>query len=142
MIRAVLDANVLASAAAGNPSRAPATILRRWTFGSFVLVISPAILGEVERTLDKPYFRAKTSPFDRRSLVALLRDAAELVEPAVRVDGVATYPEDDRVLEAAVSAGVDYLVSGDRGLQRLGAFRGIPILDPRAFQAILDAEPA
>lgn len=61
--------------------------------------------------------------------------------PTVRIDGVATHPEDDRVLEAAVSAAVDYLVTGDKALQRLGEYAGIPILDPRAFMAILDGLP-
>ncbi len=88
--------------------------MQRWIDGRFSLVTSAAVRDEVSRTLEKPYFR---------------------------VEGVATHPEDDRVLEAAVSAGVDYLVTGDRGLQRLGEYLGIPILDPRAFREILDGLP-
>ena len=40
---------------------------------------------------------------------------------------------DNRVLEAAVSAEVDYIVSGDEHLLTLGSFQGIPILTPAEF---------
>jgi uncharacterized protein len=51
---------------------------------------------------------------------------------------VATHPEDDLVLAAAVSAEAGYLVTGDRQLQQLGRFRGVDIVSPRAFLAILE----
>lgn len=141
MIRAVVDANVLASGAVGDATRAPGAILQRWIDGRFVLVTSAALRDEVRRTLEKPYFRARISAFDRLAFMAAIDGEAEFVVPTIRIEGVATHPEDDRVLEAAVSAGADYLVTGDRGLQRLGEYAGIPILDPRAFLVVLDGLP-
>lgn len=115
--------------------------MRRWIDGRFVLVTSAAIRDEVRRTLEKPYFRARISAFDRLAFMTAIDSEAESIVPTVRIEGVATHPEDDRVLEAAVSAGVDYLVTGDRGLQRLGEHAGIPILDQRAFRDMLDGLP-
>ena len=45
--------------------------------------------------------------------------------------------EDDLVLATAVAARADYLVTGDRYLLEIGAFRGIPIVTPRAFLDVL-----
>jgi putative PIN family toxin of toxin-antitoxin system len=42
-------------------------------------------------------------------------------------------PDDDRVLECALAAGDEAIVSGDRDLLDLGAFRDTPIMSPRRF---------
>lgn len=41
-------------------------------------------------------------------------------------------PDDDRILECALSAGADAVISGDRHLLELGSCQGIPILNPAA----------
>lgn len=126
---------MLASGFVGQPDRPPAAILLYWTDRAFDLVRSVAIRAEVKRIITKPFVAQRTV------LLREIDERAEFVVPSVRIDGVATRPEDDRVLEAAVSAGVDDLVTGDRGLQRLGDYAGIPILDPRAFRDILNRLP-
>lgn len=113
-------------------------IVRRWIDGQFVLVPSESIRAELARTLAKPYFANRVGVQDRAGYLVLLQTVAEPVSPTIRVDGVAAHPEDDRVLEAALAGRVDYLVTGDKGLQRLGAVAGIPILDPAGFVAVLD----
>ena len=47
---------------------------------------------------------------------------------AVRED-----PDDNRILECALAADADVIVSGDRHLLKLGAYEGITILTPRDF---------
>lgn len=47
-------------------------------------------------------------------------------------------PEDDRILEYALAASADVIVSGDSHLLDLKSFRGIPIMSPRQF---LDSAP-
>ncbi len=140
-MRVVLDANVLASGFVSQPDRPPAAILLSWTDRAFDLVRSVAIRAEVKRIVTKPFVAQRTTNAQRTVLLREIDERAEFVVPSVRIDGVATRPEDDRVLEAAVSAGVDDLVTGDRGLQRLGDYAGIPILDPRAFRDILNRLP-
>lgn len=55
------------------------------------------------------------------------------------VRGVASHPEDDRILATAASVHVDYLVTGDRKLQQLGEYVGVKIVSPRQFLEILEA---
>ena len=58
----------------------------------------------------------------------------------MEVRGVATHPEDDLVLATAVSGQVDYLVTGDRQILRLGMYEGVTIISPAAFLDILHAQ--
>jgi putative PIN family toxin of toxin-antitoxin system len=140
VIRATLDTNALASGFAGEavPASTPGAIVRRWRAGRFELVVSPDILTELSRTFAKPYYTARRSRAQIAAAVQLVSAEATVVVPTVVVSGVATHPEDDRVLAAAVSARVDYLVTGDRQLRRLGSYRGVRILSPREFLDVLE----
>lgn len=142
MTSAVLDTNVLASGFAGflNPDSIPGGLLRRWQAGQFDLVASDHILGELVRALQKPYFRRRLTAEQIARAHSSLRRRARLTSLTVQVQGVATHAEDDVVLATAVSGQVDYLVTGDADLQRVGAYRGITILSPRAFLNVLQEE--
>lgn len=62
-----------------------------------------------------------------------MRTAASIVEPDPSVSGVCDDDEDDLVLGTAVKANADYLVTGDKGLLRIGAYRGVRIVDASEF---------
>lgn len=142
MIRALLDANALASGLVGVrvDDSTPGEILRRWQSGRFTLFVSRHLLVEVQRTLRKPYFADRMSPNRIDESLLLLEEEALFVVVTITVTGVGTHPEDDEVLAAAVSTEVDVLVTGDRQLLKLGAYGGVRIVSPREFLAILDAE--
>jgi predicted nucleic acid-binding protein len=53
---------------------------------------------------------------------------AQEVTPAVRLDVVKEDPADNRMLECAVSAGAEYIVTGDQDLLRLGRYDEIRIV--------------
>jgi len=139
VIRAVLGANIVASGVLGfdRDESPPGTILRAWFRRTFELITSDALLLEIEHTLDDGYFAPRV---DARiallTLMAVRHDATRTAITATVV-GVATHPEDDLVLAAAVSAAADYLVTGDKQLLRLGSFRGVLIVSPRGFLALL-----
>jgi len=105
------------------------------------LVLSSEILAEVERTLGKPYFRARLSDDQIERALTLLRRRSHLVPVSVDVQSVATHPEDDLILATAISGPADYLVTGDRDILDLGNFRGIEIKSPRDFLNVLQSSP-
>ncbi len=142
MITAVLDTNVLAPALRGfgNPANTLGELLRRWRDDRFQLVVSEPILAELERTLATPYFSRSLSLEEREQAILLLADEASVTPLTVHVSGVATHPEDDRILATAVSGQADYLVTGDTKLQDLGQYRGVRIISPREFLRVLEAE--
>ncbi len=141
MIRATLDTNVLVSGLAGLevPASTPGAIIWHWLNNTFELVISAGILAELERTLAKPYYRSRRSLAQIEAAVRLIVSEATIVIPTITTSGVTTHPEDDLVLAVAASAGVDYLVTGDKPLQRLGAYQGVRMISPRAFLDLLEA---
>lgn len=145
MIEAVLDANVFASGVLGyrRPESTPGEIVRRWRTRAFTLITSEHLIAEIERTLADPFFASRIPAPESAAAVEALKRDAHLTALTVTVAGVATHPEDDLVLAAAVSAAAEYLVTGDKQLQRLGVYHGVTIVSPRDFLTRLQQdEPA
>jgi len=65
---------------------------------------------------------------------------ARTVTPAVQLDIIKEDPPDNRILECAVSAGADYIVSGDNDLLRLGRYDSIRILNVADFLDLAQGE--
>ena len=133
--RAVLDSNVIVSGLGW--SGAPARIVEAVLADELVLVTSLPLLAELRRVLAYPKL-AKAIP-DGSRLADLVEMSSIVVEP-LSAFAVAEDESDNRVLETAVAASVDYIVSGDEHLLTLGMFQGIPILTPAEFVRAVLAE--
>ena len=75
-----------------------------------------------------------------RSLQALrmLRDAATVIDPPRLQDVIEGGHADNRILECAVAASADYLITGDRRhLLPLELHRGVSILSSPRFLSVL-----
>ena len=135
-MRAVLDANILISALL-SPSGPPALIVSRWLAGEFELVVSEALLAELERALRYPRLRAYISSDEAAEFVSLLADTAALaVDPAVAAARSAD-PGDDYLLALAESERA-LLVSGDRHLLDLAD--ELPVVTARTFLETLEGQ--
>lgn len=143
MIIAVFDTNALASCLAGirRPPSTPGEVLRRWLAGAFDLVVSEPILVELRRTVDKPYFRRQFADPEVAAAYSAVQRGARVVPILVDIRRLASHPKDDLALATALSAGADYLVTGDRQLQLLGTIDGIAIVSPREFLDVLASVP-
>ena len=128
--RVVLDTNVLISSAL-SPKGKPAAC-HDWVVFNAKLLSSPQLLQELETRLKRPKFDRYISESLRLAFVQRLAQVAELVVSTTTV-AVCRDPDDDRVLEVAVSGAADCIVTGDRDLLVLDPFQGIPILTPAAF---------
>ncbi|CAN5720788.1 putative toxin-antitoxin system toxin component, PIN family [soil metagenome] len=144
MIRAVFDANVLASGFVGlsrTGVSAPAVLLRSWMLGRFTLIVSEEILAEVEQSaFSKPYFQRALPAEARARAFAVLRRNALIVDLTETAPGIAPDPDDDHVLAAALSAQTGYLVTGDRALRALGSHAGVRLVTPREFLEMIETE--
>jgi predicted nucleic acid-binding protein len=63
----------------------------------------------------------------------LIRGAAHVVEPRERLDVIKEDPPDNRILECAVKARADFIVSGNKHLLKLKEFRGAIIVRAPGF---------
>lgn len=142
MIVAVLDANVLASGFVGHGETAPVQVIDAWRAGSYTLAISEHLLSELAHTFEDPYFSRRLTPEQIAGNLRLLEKWAVMAAITVQIKGVATHQEDDLTLATAVSVRADYLVTGDKKLQRVGEYEGVRILSPREFLEILHTHEA
>lgn len=129
-MRVVLDPNVLLSALVF-PGSKPDQVLQRVRSGEVELFLSSFILAELERILRDKFRFTKRQTGER---VTVIRRMAALVEPAERIALVAAKDDDNRILECAMAARADYLVTGDKEhllpLQCIGTTQ---IVTPAAF---------
>lgn len=136
-MRAVLDTNVIISATliqGGNEDQ----ILRAWERGAFELVLSPQILDEMARALFYERLRKFRWMSEEEILTLLQSLAGESLLVSGKVSVRASRdPEDDKFLAAAVEALADYVVSGDKDLLDLKAYKGARIVTPAQFLTML-----
>jgi uncharacterized protein len=122
-MRLVLDTNVVVSALFwnGNERR----VLEACVEGSHAMV--SALLAEAERILLQKFSYPKP---DTAAFLRMVVRAADLVAPGESLRVVSADPDDDRVLECAIAGRADRIVTGDKHLLALRAFRGIGIVRP------------
>jgi uncharacterized protein len=131
--RAVADTNVLVSALqfGGKPKQ----LLDLAVDGHIDLAMSEAIVDETLRVLRDKFRR---TPDELTETDKQLREVGRVVTPTERINVVDADPSDDRILECAVAAEAEVIVSGDRHLLALGSFRRIPIQRVAEFLAIFE----
>ena len=127
MIRVVLDSNVYVSAVlfGGNPR----AVIELAQVGAFETFISAPLIQEIEDVLKEKFSWQEI--LVRRAAVRTWR-AARVVKVEIEVDGCPD-PDDNRVLECALTARAAFIVTGHRHLLRLNPYRHIQILTPRQF---------
>jgi len=135
----VLDTNVIISAllSAGGT---PAQIIDLWEAGTIDVATSAPLLDELKRALDykqvKKYL--KLAPDEINTLLGRWSTLSIYVEPEVELDVVEDDPDDNRVLECAIVAEANYIISGDKHLLDLGEYLGIEVLPPAGFIVLLN----
>jgi putative PIN family toxin of toxin-antitoxin system len=125
----VLDTNVLVSALGwkGSPYRILLTCIDK----TCLLFISPALVSELIRVLSYKKFNFSQSEIEE--FLTIIFETAVLVEPAFSLDIIHSDPSDNRILECAVAAACDYIVTGDKHLLGIKTFKGISIITLEDF---------
>ncbi len=128
-MKVVLDTNVFISAilTRGNP-RKILEFARKDT--SLTLFISEFILWEIERILKR---KIGMEDFQILTILDSIRDIAVFVSPNIVLSVIERDDSDNRILECAIEAKAEYIVSGDDHLLLLKEYNGIKILTPSQF---------
>ena len=133
-MRAVLDVNVLISALLSKHG-APGRLVAAWLDGGFEIVVSEALLQELDRAFRYPKLRKLIAEEQAAAFIALLRAMAVAGVDASNPDRISRDPGDD-YLVALARASSSVLVTGDDDLLVLAP--GLPIQSPVAFLASLE----
>lgn len=137
MIKVCLDTNVLVSAL-GWPGP-EAAVISLILDGAIGLCLSAEILSEFYRVCQYPklgFSEAEVDGFTGR----LLKNA-EVVEPAKKMAVIKEDEPDNRLLECAVAGKVDFIISGDAHLLKLGSIQEIKILRAPEFLKLYQVIP-
>ncbi|MCY7303090.1 MAG: putative toxin-antitoxin system toxin component, PIN family [Thermoleophilia bacterium] len=131
MLRVVIDVNVFVSALLRRDSL-PAHVLRAWENGLYELVVSAALLHELEPVLRREHIARRIAPDAATDLLAVIRSDATLVDDGPPARHVPNDPDDDYLVALALAAGAPVIVTGDTALLALELDR-LRILTPRGF---------
>jgi putative PIN family toxin of toxin-antitoxin system len=97
--------------------------------------VSRDIILEVSKVLLYPKIAevlGKTG-INEKEILRAIEANSTMVRPRVKLHVIEEDVEDNKILECALLAGADIIVSGDRHLLKLGKFRKTRILTPREF---------
>lgn len=128
-VRVVLDTNVIISGflTPGNSRNILALAAQRAIF----VFSSPILEKELADVLrDKLKHGSATISHELLTYRELVH---ELVYPKVKLDIIPNDPVDNRILETAVEAKSDLIITGDKHLLTLGKYRHIKIIKPSDF---------
>lgn len=127
-MRVTLDTNVYVSALhfGGKPMQ----LLRMGLKGELAIAVSQPILDETLRVLREKFGWPDDELRDAEAAIAA---ATYRVMPTETLNVVNADPTDNRILECAVAAGVETIVSGDRHLLSIEQFRGIRVVRVSEF---------
>lgn len=137
-MRIVIDTNVLVSAFL-SPHGAPAHVFQEYEHGSFDLLVSEPILTEYQQALTYPKVQAhhQMSETEVARTIEEMKRGAIVVTPKSTVALDISDKDDIKFFACAVAGAGEYIVSGDRLVQEVGAYRGVQVLSPSLFLTVL-----
>jgi uncharacterized protein len=132
---AVFDTNILFSAVGWKGK--PFLCLELARAGAVDGVTCRELLDELAEKLQSKLSFTQEQTFDT---VADLLTFLRVVSITGNLKAIPADPDDDKVLECAVTVGATHVITGDRRhLLPLGSFQGIPILTAADFLAVANA---
>lgn len=117
-MRVVLDSNIYISALISGGL--PLLLIQKLTEDAeSQIFFSEAIFDETTHVLRDKF---KWPEDDIQEAEALITGSGQRVVPSQTADVVRDDPSDNRILECALEAGAEYVITGDRHLLRLGRY--------------------
>ena len=134
-MRIVLDTNVYISAAI--LGRVCEEIIQTCRFSNLEVFISKDIISELTDKLSQKFLWQ-----DEQINVFLgsILEFCELIKVEEEINYIKDDPDDDKILECAMTADCNLIVSGDNHLLKLKSYKGIKILNPADFLLVLRDE--
>ena len=130
MLKVVFDTNVIVSAALYEKSL-PALLLSLALKDKVKFFVSPALLNEYEAVLKRPRFKLGQKQITE--LMGKINQRALIVTPTKRLKILKADEPDNQILECAIKAKADFIITGNKKHFPFEEFRGSKIVTPREF---------
>jgi len=131
--KVVIDTNIFVSGFGWNGK--PEEVLKLIKDSQIVNYSSTEIFEEIRRVVSYPKLRFP-EPLQIKILEFVLF-YSEFVEPQKRIFTVTEDPDDNKFLECAIEAKVDYIISGDPHLLDMKKIKTVKIVTASEFLAII-----
>ena len=135
MIRFVFDTNTIVSALLFSHS-VPRQAFDR-ALNSGTILVSDSLIMELGHVLARERFNPYVTQDERNEFLEGLILKSELVEVTESIQACRD-PDDDRILELAISGDAAHVVTGDSDLLVMNPFRGAEIVTPAEFLRSFD----
>lgn len=103
--------------------------------GAIAVFVTEEIMTEISKVLMYPKINKllELSGVSEREILQNIIEISELVKPTFKLRVIKEDLEDNRILDCALQAKAEFIVSGDRHLLKLKKFKKIKIMTPREF---------
>lgn len=131
-LRVAADTNTIISAPLseeGNPAKIFELILLE-EISNFT---SREIIAEVIEVFNRDKIKSKLSPIKINFILKNFKKFSKLVKPNIKLNVIKEDTDDNKILECAVTANVNYIISGDSHLLNLKNYKNIKIVSPKEF---------
>ena len=134
-MRAIIDANIIVSGllTKGTCRKLLLSLKNK----DFILVISEEILEEIEFVLNRKKFSLLINKDEKEDILSFIKTQALFFKPKTKIN-ICRDEKDNIILETALTAKADIIVTGDKDLLVLTPFKGIPIITAKEFTARLE----
>ena len=106
----------------------------------YQVFISPEIVNELEQKLEILVDEKVFSETAAHRILSLAKSAAISISVKEKIRVVTRDPADNKILECALAAQADLIVTMDQDLLKLKRFRTIAIVHPKTFSFMLPVE--
>jgi len=130
MLKVVYDTNIIVSAVL-HKGRLPASLLSLALEGKVRLFVSKELLREYEGILKRPKFKLDGEEIE--DLMKLIKKKSIKVKPTKRLTTINKDPADNRILECALEAEADFIVTGNKKHFLFDKFHGVKVVNPQKF---------
>ena len=130
--KVVIDTNTIISAPLSEDGN-PAMIFKLLLLGEINNFRSEEITNEVIEVFHREKIKKLISEEKTQFIIDNYKKFSELVKPNIKLSVVKEDEDDNRILECAETANVDYIISGDEHLLNLKNHKSIRIVSPKEF---------
>jgi len=132
-MRVTVDTNILVSATFW--CGASDIIISQAESKSIQLILSEEIIKEYSNVLEYKEIqdKIKDKDIEMKRTVKKIISISTIIAPKEKINIVKDDSDNNKILECAKAGNVDYIVSNDKHLLKLGKFENIPIVTPEEF---------
>lgn len=136
--RVIIDTNIFVRMLLGSENCG--AIYNAFADGIFDIVISEPLFSEIIDVINRPKFKKIIEAKDKNKLIELIKIDAAWFSPEEKIS-VCRDPKDNIVLECALAAKVDCIVTDDDDLLSLNPYKEIGIISAMEFLKLLNIKP-